>query len=390
MEERGGTAQLIGWRCCCGGGRDQIAACKQEHLEPDCILQDHIEGNWYNSYTSIKHSTAEKSLYMAFNSNTGSPCRLRLKSETASDGRSIVALGSNEKYALFFPVRNISLPDGMNLTSLIQLNKRIPFAKNSVKPTGCAPRCSKSSDQSIKETSSNRASSKEKSKRKNKCSCLSSETPAQGGGNVERCRRPRQCRPNPGQHARKSHRESSGSSSSGSSNMATESGWNQLKRPDRHREKKSRNNKKRMTTENSSASSDLPSAESRPSPVNRLEIDPPPVKWMVESGSSQTASAAGKNPKKLTPTTTTTHQDASAELQRHKLKNHRGKKTSLEDRSATDAVISNPSKSRGSDSGRQDRTLRLPHRKSDSRLIRHRYRKIRAHPELAEQLDAIS
>jgi hypothetical protein len=178
--------------------------------------------------------------------------------------------------------------------------------------------------------------------------------------------------------------------------MATESGWNQLKRPDRHREKKSRNNKKKVTTENSSASSDLPSAESRPSPVNRLEIDPPPVKWMVESGSSQTASAAGKNPKKSTPTTTTTttttttHQDASAEPQRHKVKNHRGKKSSLEDRSATDAVISNPSKSRGSDGGRQDRTLRLPHRKSDSRLIRHRYRKIRAHPELAEQLDAMS
>ena len=38
----------------------------QEHLEQDCILRDQMEGNWYNTYTSIKHSTAEKSLYMAF------------------------------------------------------------------------------------------------------------------------------------------------------------------------------------------------------------------------------------------------------------------------------------------------------------------------------------
>jgi hypothetical protein len=347
-------------------------------LEQDCILRDQMEGNWYNTYTSIKHSTAEKSLYMAFNSNTGSPCRLRLKSEITSDGRSIVALGSNEKYALFFPVRNISLPDGMNLTSLIQLNKRIPFVKNSVKPTGCAPRCSKLSDQSIKETSSNRAGSKEKSKRKNKCSCLSSETPAQGGGNVERCRRPRQCRQNPGQHTqKKNHGESS------SSNIATGSGWKQLKRSERLQEKESRN-QKRVTTENSASDVNLLSAESRLSPINRLEMDHSPVKWMVESESSQ---SSDQNEKKTT--LTTTHQDRSPQRNRNKLKTRRGKKTSTEDRSPADTV-SNPSNSKASNGGRQDRTLRFPHRKSDSRLIRHRYRKIRAHPELAEQLDAMS
>ncbi|KAK4012248.1 hypothetical protein OUZ56_021349 [Daphnia magna] len=352
-----------------------------------------MEGNWYNTYTSIKHSTAEKSLYMAFNSNTGSPCRLRLKSEVTSDGRSIVALGSNEKHALFFPVRNISLPDGMNLTSLIQLNKRIPFVKNSVKPTGCAPRCSKLSDQSIKEASSNRVSSKEKSKRKNKCSCLSTETPAQGGGNVERCRRPRQCRPKTSGHqqAAKSHSSSSSSSSSssgGASTVATPaSGWNQLKRPERLPRKEGRHPKpKRVSPENSATDVDLLSTEARLlSPIDRLESDPSSVKWTVESDGPPNG---GKNPKKST-SPSVTHRDRNAEQSGKKSKHRRGKKQNAEDRSPS-GTISNPAKDRTAIGVRQDRTIRFSHKKSDSRLIRHRYRKIRAHPELAEQLDALS
>ena len=203
-----------------------------------------MEGNWYNTYTSIKHSTGGKSLFMAFGSNTGFPCRLRMKSEKASDGRSVVALGSNEKHALFFPVRNISLPDGMNLTSLIQLNKRIPFERNTFKPTGCAPRCS------------NQSNKKNKTKRKhtNACSCLSNETPGQG--KAERCKRPRHCKPVPAatatddavenkgaphhhhrhRHHHKSHKEvdNNGSSSSGfSKNLSQDAG--------RQREKEANN-----------------------------------------------------------------------------------------------------------------------------------------------------
>lgn len=359
-----------------------------------------MEDNWYNTYTSITHSTAEKSLYMAFNSNTGSPCRLRLKSETKSDGRLLVSLGTNEKYALFFPVRNISLPDGMTVTSLEQLGKRIPFEKNNVKLTGCAPRCPKLSDQSIKETSSNRASSKEKPKRKNKCPCLSSETPAQGGGNVERCRGQVQCRPNSGQHTAKSHGESS------SSNIATGSGRNQLQRSQRLGEKESRN-LKRVTPENSSASQVnlLSDGQARLNPINRSEIDPPLVKWAVDIQRPKTAS--GKTKKK------TTHRQRSPQQDPKKQKNRPAKNPNVEDRSLATS-LSKQLKARTANGGaprqdrldrqdrqdhkdhkdhkdrqdHKDRPLRLPtHNRDDSRLIRHRYRKIRAHPELAFQLD---
>lgn len=290
---------------------------RQEKLEPDCILRDQMEDNWYNTYTSIIHSTAEKSLYMAFNSNTGSPCRLRLKSERKSDGRSLVSLGSHEKYALFFPVRNISLPDGMTLTSLMKLGKRIPFEKNNLKPTGCAPRCSKLSDQqqSIKpETSSTNRANKEKSKRKkkkknnnssssssnnsnnnnNKCSCLlslSTETPTQQGAP---CRRP--CRPT-----------------------------TERLLPLR--------NAKRISTTTEKSREDQ-------------------VKWSVLD-SQRSSDSKGK-------------------------KKSDTKKRAKNTTSSTEPTLSSNQESR------------LNPIRDDSRLIRHRYRKIRAHPELAQQLEAMS
>ena len=373
-------------------------------MEADCILRDQMEGNWYNTYTSINHSTAEKSLYMAFNSNTGSPCRLRLRSETTSDGRSIVALGSNEKYALFFPVRNISLPDGMNLTSLIQLNKRIPFVKNSVKPTGCAPRCSKSSDQSIKaETSSNRAAtSKEKSKRrKNKCSCLSSETPAQGGGNVERCRRPRQCRPTPSSSSSTSSSSSSSSTAaarkngsrngeSSSSNIAVggrSPGWNQMHRPEqRLREKENR----KPPTESSATDVDLLqlSADGRLGPSPSSDNSAAPVKWTVERSGGKTKSKT-RGPEQQ-------QQPERMKKKHHKnrrggMKNHPRTEESSRPSSKQHQQSKNNNKSASREDGGAVRLAAAQHsRKSDSRLIRHRYRKIRAHPELAQQLAAMS
>lgn len=151
---------------------------EQEVLDENCILRDQMEGNWYNTYTSIKHSTPDKSLFVAF-SGGGAPCRLRLGRERASDGRSLVALGGHEKYALLFPVRNVSLPDGMNLTSLVQLNKRLSFARNTGQTTGCAPRCSKLLDQSAKQAK--RAKERARPAKK-KCRCAKST-----------CRRSRHC-----------------------------------------------------------------------------------------------------------------------------------------------------------------------------------------------------
>lgn len=143
-----------------------------------------MEGNWYNTYTSFKYSTAEKSLFMAF-STSGSPCRLRLSREKSSD---LVALGSHEKYALFFPVRNVSLPDGMNLTSLMQLNKRLSFARNTGQTTGCAPRCSKQLDHhhSAKEVNNKKNGNKKANRKQRKCRC-----------NGSKCRRARHCQQTP-------------------------------------------------------------------------------------------------------------------------------------------------------------------------------------------------
>ena len=313
---------------------------------------------------------------MAFNSNTGSPCRLKMKSENTSDGRSIVALGSNEKYALFFPVRNISLPDGMNLTSLKQLNKWIPYVKNSVKSNGCAPRCPKLFDQSIKENSSNRASSKEKSNRKNKCSCLASETPAQGGGNVERCRRPRQCRPNAGQHAQKRHGESS------NSNIATGPGWNQLQRSERLRNKDSRNPKP-ASTENRTSTVNLLSSESRLNPINRPAVDPSFLKLIVEDSGSKSGAKTKTQRKSKKPTAT--HSERGSEHSRRKPRQRQRKDSNPGEK--TQHSLSKASKNTTSVGSRVDDAMQpFAHRKSESRLIRHRYRKIRAHPELAKQL----
>lgn len=166
----------------------------------DCILHENIEENWYNTYTSVKYSTDEKSLYVAV-SLTGEACRLRLKSVMGSDGRPTVALGTNEKFTQFFPVRNISLPKG-GLTSLTQNASNFKLRPVEPNDVGCAPRCKKPSNQLTSHTRGNSqigsvGSGKDKSKsksRRNKCPCQNNEMPAQGGGTVERCRRPRHCR----------------------------------------------------------------------------------------------------------------------------------------------------------------------------------------------------
>jgi len=108
-----------------------------------------MESSWYNTYTSIRHSTPEKTLYVAISLSTGLACRVRLRSQPdKATGKPMVTLGTNERFVQFFPVRNISLPNGMNLTSLTQINQRIPFEWNSVQSEniGCVPRCNKISD----------------------------------------------------------------------------------------------------------------------------------------------------------------------------------------------------------------------------------------------------
>lgn len=142
---------------------------------------------------------------MAFATNGGSPCRLGMKSRWVNDSYSggskiELALGSREKYAVFLPVTNISLPEGMNLTSLALLNKRVTFMKNnnSNKTLGCSPRCvipkshhhhhnkktkTNPSKKKNKEPSSSSSTKRPKNHNtKLKCSCLSANE-------TERCKK---------------------------------------------------------------------------------------------------------------------------------------------------------------------------------------------------------
>lgn len=375
-----------------------------------------MEGNWYNTYTSINHSTTDKSLFMAFSSN-GSPCRLRLTSNTTSDGhRSIVALGSSEKYALFFPVRNISF--GMNLTSLMQLNKRIPFATTNVhEPTGCAPLCTKPSNQSGKETHSGSrtgaANKDNKSKRKKKCSCLSAETPAQGGGHVQRCRRPRQCRPastgssadrkavsNQRHHHHHTHHSHTSQHNSSSAPILPESSQ------DRHRlrhhqpaKDRSRDSRTKSTSTTETTSTDGSQQLVKPivsefivapghqeSPIDETNGKkrptvpdlPPSVKWTVSNeGAGHTSN---NNHTKKRNKSSRPSKDWQHHHHRKKSKNHQPKTTG---KTVQTDVIRDSQAS-------QDQTPLIASKNKDSRLIRHRYRKIRAHPELAQQLDVLS
>lgn len=140
----------------------------QATLQPDCIFRENMESSWYNTYTSIRHSTADKTLYVGISLSTGLACRVRLRSKLdKATGKSMVTLGTNERFVQFFPVRNISLPNGMNLTSLTQINQKIPFAWNSVLPenTGCVPRCHKVSDS---EPASSQSAAKAKPQRNNR------------------------------------------------------------------------------------------------------------------------------------------------------------------------------------------------------------------------------
>lgn len=344
-----------------------------------------MEGNWYNTYTSIKHSTGGKSLFMAFGSNTGSPCRLRMKSEIASDGRSVVALGSNEKHALFFPVRNISLPDGMNLTSLIQLNKRIPFERNTVKPTGCAPRCSKSSSESIKESSSI-AKKIEKPKRKpNACSCLSNETPGQV--KAERCKRPRHCKP---KHHHRQHHHHHHHNSSGPTNRSQEEAGRQ--------KDKSEATKDSSVLRLTSGSSNFEQTETdwvqhvennnRPSSSHVSAVDEAESASSARNKARQTSSSNNSN------AMTSSKKRTSTQRERERKDKERRKKqpnTEVDNPAPTPEpalVVNRRSKNKPTRPCEGDPTLRLTH-KGDSRLIRHMYRKIRAHPELAEELAAL-
>lgn len=133
---------------------------------------------------------------MAFGTNGGSPCRLRMDSRWVNDSYSggskiELALGSKEKYAVFLPVTNISLPEGVNLTSLAQFNKRVTFMKNN-NSLGCSPRCvvpkskkTKNNPPNKKKKEPSSSSSTKRPKNHNikpKCSCLSANE-------TERCKR---------------------------------------------------------------------------------------------------------------------------------------------------------------------------------------------------------
>jgi hypothetical protein len=344
---------------------------------------------------------------MAFGSNTGFPCRLRMKSEKASDGRSVVALGSNDKHALFFPVRNISLPDGMNLTSLIQLNKRIPFERNTFKPTGCAPRCSKTS-QPIKAESSSSSSSqsnkKNKSKRKhNACSCLSNETPGQG--KAERCKRPRHCKPavvaaaaatadaatveNKGHHHRhhhhhKSHKEveNNGSSSGFRKNLSQDAG----RQKDKEANKDAAILIRLATGSSSETETDWVQhvENNRRGSNSAVSVDSSTAKQRGSdqpSSSSSSSNAMSSSSKKRT----------SAQRRERKDNERRKKPSNAEANSPPDEpalIVNRRIKNKPTIADEEDPALHLSH-KGDSRLIRHMYRKIRAHPELAEELAAM-
>ena len=280
---------------------------------------------------------------MAFGTSTGSPCRLQMKRQTMADGRSVVALGSNEVFAVFFPVRNLSLPEGKNLTSLALINERIPFKKNTawMKPTGCAPRCSTASDAPVKELTAKNSSSKSSgsSKRKTKCSCLSNETPAQGGGgNLERCRRPRHCRPAGAEDGgrKKNHDRTS------STKSPARGGGTQRKK-------------------------DHPAK--RPSAADAEEA----TQWILPS---------------TTTTTRKSHHHHHGKKKKNKKHRHH-KQPSNESKKQKDRRKKPLEESQ--EERRQEEQLRLNGRRppsssdGDIRLIRHMYRKIRAHPELAEE-----
>lgn len=244
---------------------------------------------------------------MAFGTNGGSPCRLRMKSRWVNDSYSggskiELALGIKEKYAVFLPVTNISLPEGMNLTSLALLNKRVTFMKNSNKSLGCPKLCLKSHHHHH-----NKKTKTNPSKKKNK-----------EGSSTKR--------PNP---SKKNNKEASSSSSSSTKRPKNTKlkcsclSANETERCKRHcREQDQRR---------------ISNKSSRPSP-SPLVLE----EWRLQP--TPTRKNSNRHP--------------------HKKKKHHPNSNNHPPRENPDALRP----------------------EGDNRLIRHMYRKIRAHPELEEQL----
>ena len=310
---------------------------------PDCILRENIEYNWYNTYTSVAHSTENRSLYMAIGT-TGDACRLKLRKE-----KGLVVLGDNQRFTQFFPVRNISLPNGVALTSLIQNASNFKLKPVDPQFVGCAPRC--------------------KRPPKDKCRCKPNDTP-----NDDKCRR----------HCRNQLPRVPGASRSSNSSKAAKGG---------SRQANVKNHRNRINQSAVSSSAESPNASLR----SAANEDGPAVSKSLGSSRSSDPSLnwmeleqpLHNKKKKLQ---SREHERRQAAKQRKKQKDRR--KMAPPDlkvrhsRQGHAAGVGSSSKVAKMDGDELLPASAATGTKMHSRY-RHMYRKIRAHPELFTEAELL-